>query len=118
MLSSQVSGRKTMFNLEHAVAHWRAELAAAAVRSPEVLDELEGHLRADVAQQVQSGVAPDHAFQLAVRRIGLPDALGAEFRKVGGTMPQTTMVSVTILLVAFILWMSGFTFVQMQLSPA
>jgi hypothetical protein len=107
-----------MFNLEQAVAHWRAELAAAGLESLEILDELEGHLRADITQQVQSGVAAEQAFRLAVQRIGPPHALGAEFKKAGATGAQKVMTSICIILVAFILWMSGFTFVQMQFSPA
>jgi hypothetical protein len=106
-----------MFDLEPAITEWRAELAAAGVPSPEVLDELETHLRADIAHHTQSGVAPEEAFRLALRRIGPPDALAAEFRKAGATWAQKVMILLCAILVACILWLSGFTFVRMEFSP-
>src|SRR6185503_2341438 len=45
-------------------------------------------------------------------------ALKTEFRKVGGKTLQKLMVAICMVLIAFIVWMSGFTFVQMQFGPA
>src|SRR5213594_3734837 len=107
-----------MLNIDQFIVEWRRTLVASGIKAAEVLDELEGHLRADIAQQVQAGVAAEQAFRLAVLRIGPPDVLRAEFKKAGATRAQRIMALVCIVLVAFILWMSGFTFVQMQFTPA
>jgi hypothetical protein len=77
------------FDLERQIQSWRqtisAELAGpgpgAAAPSPEVLDELESHLRDDVEQLVRAGRPPAQAWQAAVARLGEPPALAAEFRK-------------------------------------
>lgn len=73
-----------MFNLEQAIADWRARLAAAGVRTVEVLDELEDHLRDEVEQQVRLGFSPEHAFANAVERIGQANTLQREFEKMDG----------------------------------
>jgi hypothetical protein len=73
-----------MFNLEQAIADWRGRLAAAGVRTAEVLDELEDHLRDEVEQQVRLGFSPEQAFANAVERIGQANTLEREFEKVDG----------------------------------
>ena len=45
-----------MFNLDQAIVEWRRQMAAGGIRSPEVLDELESHLRDDVEQQMRLGL--------------------------------------------------------------
>ena len=79
-----------MFNLEQAIASWRTRLAAAGVRTPEVLDELEAHLRDEVEEQVRLGSSLEHAFALAVERIGEANRLQCEFEKVDG--PVSTVL--------------------------
>jgi hypothetical protein len=73
-----------MFNLEHAIAEWRRQLAGGGVRSPEVLDELEGHLRDDVEDQRSRGVSVAQAFENAVQQVGQPCLLKTEFAKALG----------------------------------
>jgi hypothetical protein len=70
-----------MFSLEHAVAVWRRQMAASGIKSAEVLDELESHLRDDVEEQVRSGAEVEPAFDSAVRRIGTAATLRNEFAK-------------------------------------
>ena len=108
-----------MFSLEHAISEWRRQLAAGGIDSPEVLDELESHLREDAQQQIRSGLSPEQGFNAAVQRLGQRDALKTEFKKIsGGTEVLEKLMSlVSIILVAFIVWMSGYTFLQMELSP-
>lgn len=72
-----------MFKLEAAVAEWRGQMVAAGVRSPELLEELEIHLRDDVAEQVKGGTALEEAFRKAVERMGQGAVLEEEFTKVG-----------------------------------
>lgn len=73
-----------MFNLEKAIEEWRKQMVAAGVKPPVPLEELESHLREEVAQQTKSGVKEPEAFHLAVLKIGQPGLLKREFAKVGG----------------------------------
>ena len=75
-----------MFNLDLVIAEWRRQMEAAGVKSSEVLNELESHLRDDVEQQVLTGMSQQQAFKAAVERMGRTQALKREFEKVGGTM--------------------------------
>jgi hypothetical protein len=72
-----------MFNLENAIEEWRRQMAAGGVTTPDVLEELENHLREDFAEQTQSHcqVQPEQAFEKAARRIGEPNMLLTEFQK-------------------------------------
>ena len=74
-----------MFNLDQAIAEWRRQMGASGFETPEVLNELESHLRDDVGQQVRSGLSAQQAFESAVARIGEASLLKAEFEKAGGT---------------------------------
>ena len=73
-----------MFNLEHALDEWRRRMCAAGIQSPELLEELENHLRDDVRLQVESGTAEQTAFEAAVARMGAAKALKSEFTKAAG----------------------------------
>jgi hypothetical protein len=73
-----------MFNLEQAISEWRRQMQAAGVKNPDVADELESHLREDVARQVQSGESEEQAFEAAVQRVGEASLLKQEFAKLSG----------------------------------
>lgn len=70
-----------MFNLEEQVGEWRQDMAAALGGRPEVIDELESHLRAEVDQLVRSGKPPEQAWAEALNRLGPPGRLAEEFAK-------------------------------------
>jgi len=70
-----------MFDLEKAITDWRQQIAASGIRSVQVLNELEGHLRDDIGRQVQMGVSAQPAFECSIRRIGESEALAVEFQK-------------------------------------
>jgi hypothetical protein len=70
-----------MFDLEQAIAKWRRRMVAARAESPDVLDELESHLREEIDRRISSGSAPQVAFKAAVERLGRPGAIRAEFAK-------------------------------------
>src|SRR5687767_14241241 len=72
-----------MFDLEQAIADWRRQMLAAGLKTPEVLDELESHLRDDVEQQERAGKNGQHAFEMAVQHLGQAALLECEFDKVG-----------------------------------
>jgi hypothetical protein len=54
------------------------------LKSPEILNELESHLRDDIEQRMRSGLAAKQAFEVAVRQMGSVDVLNTEFAKVKG----------------------------------
>jgi len=72
-----------MFDLDQAIAEWRRQMAAEGLKSREVLDELESHLRDEIEQQDLAGASREQAFENAVQQIGCAAALEGEFAKVG-----------------------------------
>jgi hypothetical protein len=74
-----------MPDLQEALANWRRQMVAGGIKSPEVLDELESHLRDDVEEQMREGASALQAFEIAVQRLGPAGALECEFEKVGET---------------------------------
>ena len=65
--------------IENQIAQWRAYLRRRqAVHGPDV-EELEGHLRDQLAALTQAGLAGDEAFLVSVKRMGSLDALSREF---------------------------------------
>jgi hypothetical protein len=67
--------------LEEQIAQWRTYLRRRqAVHGPDV-EELEGHLRDQLAALTKAGLAADEAFLIAVKRMGSLDALSREFAR-------------------------------------
>jgi hypothetical protein len=67
--------------LEEQIAQWRLYLSRRrAIRGPDV-EELEGHLRDQMAVLTEAGLAGEEAFLIAVKRIGSLDALSREFAR-------------------------------------
>src|SRR6185503_18535296 len=80
--SSAVYGKdNNMFNLEQSISEWRGQMLSAGVRNPEIVDELESHLREDWARRVQSGESEEQAFEGAVQGVGQASLLKHEFTK-------------------------------------
>src|SRR5665213_2450090 len=100
-----------MFNLDQSISDWRRRMLAGGVKNPGVLDELESHLREDVARQAQSGIGGEEAFEAAARRIGEARALKAEFAKTG-----RKRYAFVCFLLGLILFFSGETILHMQMS--
>jgi hypothetical protein len=68
-------------SLEDQIAQWRAYLRRRqAVHRPDV-EELEGHLRDQLAALTEAGLSADEAFLVAVKRMGSLDALSREFAR-------------------------------------
>jgi hypothetical protein len=68
-------------SLEEQIAQWRGYLRRRrAINGPDV-EELEGHLRDQVAALSAAGLAGDEAFLVAVKRMGSLDALSREFAR-------------------------------------
>lgn len=72
-----------MFNLEQSIAQWRRQMLATGISALE-LDELEIHMREEVARQMQLGIKEQEAFETAVSQIGKGAELKREFAKIKG----------------------------------
>ena len=72
-----------MFDLEQSISQWREQMLSAGVRNPDVVDELENHLREDWERRVRSGDNEELAFKRAVQDLGQVDLLQHEFAKLG-----------------------------------
>jgi hypothetical protein len=70
-----------MGGVETQIAEWRAYVARAATVNGHDVDELEDHLRQQIADLNAAGLADDEAFLVAVKRMGEVDALSREFAR-------------------------------------
>ncbi len=75
----QADDRNTEAGLEQGIASWRAYLDRHRALTGDDGDELEDHLRNQVDALRASGLAPDEAFLVAVKRVGEMDALTGEY---------------------------------------
>lgn len=67
--------------LEAQIDQWRGYVARHRAISTADVDELEDHLREQVARLEEAGLDGDEAFLVAVRRMGGLDAVSAEFAR-------------------------------------
>jgi hypothetical protein len=104
-----------MFNLDQCIVEWRLQMIAGGIASPVPLDELESHLRDDVAEQVRLGVGAPQAFEAAVQRLGHAHSLKLEFNKVG-TVERKQMKRVLAVIAALFGMVFGLSMVLPQLG--
>ena len=67
--------------MESQIAEWRTYVARAPAVDGRDVDELEGHLRDQIAELGAAGLAGDEAFLVAVKRMGNLDTLSREFAR-------------------------------------
>jgi hypothetical protein len=70
-----------MESLESQIAEWRTYVANAPAVNGHDVDELEDHLRHQIAELNAAGLTPDEAFLVAVKRMGDLDAVSREFAR-------------------------------------
>ena len=70
-----------MEGVEAQIAEWRAYVAKAPAVNGRDLDELEGHLREQIAELAEGGLTADEGFLIAVKRMGELDSLSREFAR-------------------------------------
>ena len=70
-----------MDRVESQIAEWRAYVARAAAVDGRDVDELEAHLRDEIAELDAAGLTADEAFLVAVKRMGDLDTLSREFAR-------------------------------------
>ncbi len=68
-------------SLEEQIAQWRTYLRRRQALHSLDVEELEGHLRDQLAALTEGGLAGDEAFLVAVKRMGSLDALSREFAR-------------------------------------
>ena len=66
-------------DIEALIAQWRGSVEQQGAVDAADADELEGHLRDQILELGDAGLAPDEAFLIAVKRLGSTDALSSEF---------------------------------------
>jgi hypothetical protein len=67
--------------VESQIAEWRTFVAGAPAVNGHDLDELEDHLRDQIAELNAAGLTDDEAFLVAVKRMGDVDAVSREFAR-------------------------------------
>ncbi len=83
-----------MAQLESDIAEWRAFVEQSPGLNGHDVEELEAHLRDQIADLITAGLAPDEAFLVAVKRIGRVDDLSEEFSRVqSGRLWRQLLVS-------------------------
>ena len=70
-----------MDGVESQIAEWRAYVAKRPAVDDRDVDELEAHLRDQIAELDAAGLVADEAFLVAVKRMGALDALSREFAR-------------------------------------
>ena len=75
------TGPSAVQRLESQIAEWRAYVAGAPAVNGHDVDELEDHLRHQIADLNAAGLTDDEAFLVAVKRMGELDTLSREFAR-------------------------------------
>ena len=83
-----------MESVESQIAEWRAYVASAPGVNGHDVDELEDHLRHQIAELTAAGLTADEGFLIAVKRLGDVDGLSREFaREHSGRLWKQLLVS-------------------------
>ena len=86
-----------MADFEHRIASWRRELSSAMEGRPDVVDELEDHLRQELETLTRAGKTPDEAWDAALNRLGDVRKLSREFAKSSRAGWLPTRAAMTVL---------------------
>src|ERR687897_999141 len=83
-----------MESVESQIAEWRGHRPTAPGVNGHDVDELEDHLRHQIADLKAAGLTADEAFLVAVKRMGALDSLSREFaREHSGRLWKQLVVS-------------------------
>lgn len=107
-----------MFDLELSITTWRRQMRARGNKSSDVLDELESHLREEVARQMLSGAGAQEAFESAVDSFGPPEALRVEFAKLEAAGGRSGFLRTCLYIFPACMWLiNTWTLLAYDLSP-
>ncbi len=70
-----------MHNLDQSITQWKVAMQRETACSKDDLEELEGHLREQIAALMNVGLSEQEAFSIGVSRLGSPSELGHEYAK-------------------------------------
>jgi hypothetical protein len=70
-----------MESIESQIAEWRDYVAGSPAVNGQDVDELEDHLRHQIAELTEAGLTPDEGFLVAVKRMGDLDTVSREFAR-------------------------------------
>jgi hypothetical protein len=70
-----------MDGVEAQIAEWRAYVAKSPAVNGHDVDELDAHLRDQIAELGEAGLTADEAFLVAVKRMGDLDTMSREFAR-------------------------------------
>jgi len=73
-----------MFDLNEQLEAWKQSFDNVEALESADIKELEQHVRDSIEALRSKGLSPEEAFAIAVRRVGDPRPLAAEFKKVNG----------------------------------
>jgi hypothetical protein len=68
--------------IDRMIGEWRSHWLGSGAVSDSEIDELEDHLREEIASLSGKGLSDEEAFLIAVRRMGNLPSLAKEFRKI------------------------------------
>jgi len=74
-----MSGDRT--ELEEQIGQWREFVQRSQTIAPADAAEMEDHLRGQIDDLIETGLAPDEAFLVAVKRMGSVDEISREFAR-------------------------------------
>jgi hypothetical protein len=91
-----------MRDLERLIARWRETMGAQPGVSPEMLDELENHLRETVDHFTRSGMEGTEAFERAAAQLGGAPSVASEFQKLDESLwkPAKAIVGIGMAILA------------------
>jgi hypothetical protein len=98
MPAQSFNKRITMFNLEQAIATWRQKMLSAGIKAPVPLDELESHLRDELAGRR----VDQQTFDAVVAQFGNAHLLRSEFKKVNRSSMKRKII-IALAVFAFLL---------------
>jgi hypothetical protein len=78
----EIMENNTEFDLTKSLGDWRRRATDVPALSEQNLRELEAHLKDSIAKLQNCGLSQEESFQIATRRLGSIETLGAEFGKV------------------------------------
>ena len=108
-----------MFDLEENVGSWRRVAGPTLGNDPQVLDELESHLRDEFDRLLSSGHGPEEAWAAAMKNLGRPRQIRNEFLKLNrpSWMPAKLAAVLLVSAVALLACLIGARLVAGAIAP-
>jgi hypothetical protein len=106
-----------MSNVEQSIAEWRKQMLAAGVSSPVPLEELQIHLHEEIERQLNLGCSEAEAFSSAAQKIGSPQTVQDEFKKMEKAEAERKWKESQIWLGAILGWLQLLVFGAILVNP-